>query len=96
MLSRKLERTHTITNSPNPACQSWGRYLGNTAGTWLSSKWRDNSAKPVSKQKRFARMTHSCPTCEMNPITPVPVLKPVNTILYSTTVPNPANATRIV
>ena len=62
MLSKKLDRIHTIANKPKPALQSWEKYFGKTTGTWLCSKYRDNNAKPVSKQSKFARITHSCAT----------------------------------
>ena len=61
MLSRKLEMTNTITSSTKPPFQSSGRNLGSTTGTWLFSKCRARMAKPVSRQNRLDRVTHSWP-----------------------------------
>ena len=61
MLSRKLDSTKTSTSMTKPPFQSSGRKRGRIAGTRLSSKWRDSSAKPSSRPNRLATMTHSWP-----------------------------------
>ncbi len=81
MLSRKEESTKTIASSANAPFQSPGRYFGSAAGTLLSSKCFDRSAKPMSRQKRLASSTHSCPRCATNPAIPGPVFRPVTATL---------------
>ena len=83
MLSRKLDSTKTITSRTKPPFQSSGRYFGRMTGTWLFSKWRERSAKPMSRPKRLASVTHSCPRWEAKPSTPGPDLKPEKRILKS-------------
>ena len=81
MLSRKLDRTNTITSSAKPPFQSSGRNAGISSGIRLFSKWRDSSAKPISNRNRFARITHSCCMCRAKPAKPRPNLNPVNASL---------------
>ena len=77
MLSRKLESTKTMTSSTKPPFQSSGRKRGISSGTRLFSKWRESSAKPISRRNRLARITASCDMCSARPGRPAPYLKPV-------------------
>ena len=82
MLSRKDDSTNTITSSTNAPFQSRGRNLGSSAGTLLSSKCFDSSAKPSSRHRRLARMTHSWGRWASRPAMPSPALNPVKASLY--------------
>ncbi len=93
MLSRKLDSTKTITSMTNAPFQSSGRYFGRITGTWLFSKWRERSANPMSRPKRLASVTHSCPRCVAKPIRPGPNLNPEKRILKSEMVTSPVSAT---
>ena len=75
MLSRKLDSTNTMTSSTNPPRQSSGRYSGNCRGTWLSSKCRDSSAKPISRPNRLSSTTHSSSRWPVRPASPGAVME---------------------
>ena len=93
MLSRKDDSTNTITSSTNAPFQSRGRNLGSSAGTLLSSKCFDSSAKPSSRHRRLARMTHSWGRWASRPAMPSPALNPVKASLYRVMTASPTSAT---
>ena len=78
ILSRNDDSTKIMASSMNPPFQSSGRNFGSTAGTWLSSKWRDNNANPTSSRNKLLSITHSCARWATKPSTPGPVRNPVN------------------
>ncbi len=93
MLSRKPDTTHTMPRSASGPIQLSGRKRGITSGAPLSSKWRDSTAKPRRRRRRFERMIRSCHIWARRPPTPGPGGKPVKMNLYTMMIERPVTAT---